>query len=127
MSAPQKLFGGKHRRRHVRNETLTIVWNYTSTVMREWWAKANGRPAADGEAEEAQEHRNRFWRILYGTYNTNQEDATAMKQIESSTSSTEEPAANNRNGDMELQETTIAVATATTTNEETEGALALDP
>lgn len=140
------LFGGKHRRRHVRNETLTIVWNYTSTVLREWWAKANGiiTPVAatitnNGSSTTAEEqaqtdihhkgHRNRFWRILYGTYNTNEEDAehndlerrkaaeSAVVISGSTTTGTTEQ------NSVELQDIVPATTLLTTTND----VLVLDP
>jgi len=105
-------FQGKHRSRRVRNETLTIVWKYASTVSKDWWAKINGRPLDD--SDEAQEHRRRFWRILYGSYNTNREDES--KRIEASKVEEEEKDYGRRQteesvgtateqGDVELQET----------------------
>ena len=43
--AKRKLWG-RHRRRHIRNETLTMVWNYTATVVKGWWAQATGNATA---------------------------------------------------------------------------------
>ncbi|CAB9530619.1 expressed unknown protein [Seminavis robusta] len=34
----------RRKRRHIRNETLTIVWNYTSNLLQHWWANARGYP-----------------------------------------------------------------------------------
>ena len=53
--AKNKLWG-RHRRRHIRNETLIIVWNYTATTLKKWWAKTNG----DYEAAQAYENQLRL-------------------------------------------------------------------
>ena len=49
--ARNKLWG-RHRRRHIRNETLTMVWNYTSNAVKGWFARATGAATA--------EHQNRY-------------------------------------------------------------------
>lgn len=50
-------FWGKHRRRHIRNETLSIVWNYAAAMVRSWLGNTD-QPNVDAE------HRYRLQRLL---------------------------------------------------------------
>jgi len=78
------------RRRRIRNETLTIVWNYIGTTIRAWLGKAEDAGAADT-------NRFRLWRILEGNYDG--------KPYATPTNATSKSGSNDTNEAMDLQDT----------------------